>query len=352
MEDAINTLTYADSGVDIDAGNQFVEIIKPLAARTKRPGVMAGLGGFGAFFDLKAAGFQDPILVATTDGVGTKLRVALEANHHRAIGIDLVAMCVNDLVVQGAQPLLFLDYYASGKLDLSIGKDIVAGIAEGCLESGCALVGGETAEMPGHYQGQDYDLAGFAIGAVERGQALTGEKIKPGDLILGLASSGAHSNGFSLIRKIVEKAGISYAEQASFASGVTYGEAFLTPTKLYVRSALAALKHIEGLAHITGGGLIDNVPRILPSNCVAEIDARSWSLPPLFRWLKEIGNVPAFDMARTFNCGIGMVVIVDPLSKKEAIAAFEAAGETIVEMGKIVEGKEAKTDLLHLESWD
>lgn len=312
---------------------------------------MAGLGGFGAFFDPKEAGFKDPILVATTDGVGTKLRIALEARNHRHIGIDLVAMCVNDLIVQGAQPLLFLDYFASGKLDLDMGRDIVTGIAKACQESGCALVGGETAEMPGHYQGQEYDLAGFALGAVERGKALTGASIREGDILLGLASSGIHSNGFSLVRGIVELAGIDYAMEAPFAKGKSFGDVFLTPTRLYVKSLLPILDGIKGLAHITGGGLVENVPRILPQNCVAEIDTGKWPLPPVFQWLKKTGSVPVEDFARTFNCGIGMVVVLDPARTKEITIALENAGETVFEIGRIVQGDGPGTRLLNLDFW-
>jgi len=313
---------------------------------------MAGLGGFGAFFDLKAAGFADPILVATTDGVGTKLRVALAAKNHSTIGMDLVAMCVNDLIVQGAQPLLFLDYYATGKLDINVGKDIVSGIAKACVESHCALVGGETAEMPGHYQGEDYDLAGFAIGAVERGQALTGADVMPGDLILGLGSSGVHSNGFSLVRRIVDKVKMNYTDPAPFLPTESLGDALLVPTRIYVRSLLKVMGKIKALAHITGGGVIENIPRVLPTHCVAEIDVTRWALPPVFKWLKETGNVPSMDFARTFNCGIGMIVIVSPPYKEEVTGILEQEGEKVFYLGTVKEGKGPATRLLHLESWD
>ncbi len=328
--------------MDIDAGNALVESIKPLAKSTARPGANAGLGGFGAFFDPKAAGFVDPLLVATTDGVGTKLKVAIEAKKHDTVGIDLVAMCVNDLVVQGAEPLFFLDYYATGKLEVEEGRAIIAGIAEGCRQAGCALVGGETAEMPGMYREGDYDLAGFSVGAVERGQALTGENIRPGDMVLGLGSSGIHSNGFSLVRKIVAKSGLSYSDPAPFAPEMTLGAALLAPTRIYVRSCLALCRSglAKGLAHITGGGLLENIPRILPPGMTARLDARKWRRPPVFNWLQKTGDVPDVEMARTFNCGIGMMVVVAPDKADSAVMALAAGGEKVFRIGQIVPGPE------------
>jgi phosphoribosylformylglycinamidine cyclo-ligase len=328
--------------VDIDAGNALVEAIKPLAKSTARSGSNAGLGGFGAFFDPKAAGFTDPLLVATTDGVGTKLKVAIEAKKHDTVGIDLVAMCVNDLVVQGAEPLFFLDYYATGKLAVEEGRAIIAGIAEGCNQAGCALVGGETAEMPGMYREGDYDLAGFSVGAVERGQALTGENIRPGDMVLGLGSNGVHSNGFSLVRKIVAKSGLAYSDPAPFAPELTLGAALLAPTRIYVRSCLALCRSglVKGLAHITGGGLLENIPRILPPGMMARIDARKWRRPPVFEWLQKTGDVPDVEMARTFNCGIGMMAVVAPEKADAAVMALAAAGEKVFRIGQIVPGQE------------
>lgn len=349
-------LNYKDAGVDIDAGEALVEAIKPLAKSTARAGGAAGLGGFGALFDLRAAGFQDPILVATTDGVGTKLKIAIETGMHDGVGIDLVAMCVNDLVVQGAEPLLFLDYYATGKLEPEAGRVIIAGIAEGCRQAGCALVGGETAEMPGMYHDGDYDLAGFAVGAAERGQLLDGSDIRPGDRLLGIASTGVHSNGFSLVRKIVAASGLKYADAAPFARGKSVAEALLEPTRIYVRSCLAAKKAetLKGLAHITGGGLIENVPRILPENTVASIDPRSWALPDIFRWLQREGGVSAAEMARTFNCGIGMVAVVAPEQCERALSLLRAEGETVYEIGTIRarRGDEPQSQLTELDaSW-
>jgi phosphoribosylformylglycinamidine cyclo-ligase len=335
-------LTYKDAGVDIDAGNALVEAIKPLAKSTARSGSNAGLGGFGAFFDPKAAGFVDPLLVATTDGVGTKLKVAIEAKKHDTVGIDLVAMCVNDLVVQGAEPLFFLDYYATGKLEVEEGRAIIAGIAEGCRQAGCALVGGETAEMPGMYREGDYDLAGFSVGAVERGQALTGETIRPGDMVLGLGSNGIHSNGFSLVRKIVAKSGLAYSDPAPFAPEMTLGTALLAPTRIYVRSCLALCRSglVKGLAHITGGGLLENIPRVLPPGLMARIDARKWRRPPIFEWLQKTGDVPDVEMARTFNCGIGMMAVVSPDKADAAVMALAAAGEKVFRIGQIVPGQD------------
>jgi phosphoribosylformylglycinamidine cyclo-ligase len=334
-------LSYRDAGVDIDAGNALVEAIKPFAKATARAGADAGLGGFGALFDLKAAGFKDPILVATTDGVGTKLRVAIEAGKHDTVGIDLVAMCVNDLVVQGAEPLFFLDYFATGRLDVAEGRAIVGGIAAACREVGCALVGGETAEMPGMYAKGDYDLAGFAVGAAERGQLIDGSTVREGDVVLGLASSGVHSNGFSLVRRAVAAAGLGYGDPAPFAPEQTIGEALLTPTRLYVRSCLAAVRAggVRALAHITGGGLIENIPRVLPKGLAAELDAAAWPLPAVFRWLAETAGLPALELARTFNCGIGMVVVVAPELAAAITRLLVAEGETIHSIGRIVPGE-------------
>jgi phosphoribosylformylglycinamidine cyclo-ligase len=323
--------------VDIDAGNALVEAIKPLAKATARKGSDAGLGGFGAFFDLKAAGYNDPILVATTDGVGTKLKIAIEANQHGTIGIDLVAMCVNDLVVQGAEPLLFLDYFATGKLDVESGRQIVAGISDGCLQAGCALVGGETAEMPGMYAKGDYDLAGFAVGAVERGQQITGADVKAGDVVLGLGSSGVHSNGYSLVRKVVSVAGLEYSAKAPFDPSKTLGEALLAPTRIYVKSCLAAIRvgGVKALAHITGGGLLENIPRVLPKDLACEIDASSWQQPPVFAWLRKTAGIDHQEMARTFNCGIGMVMVVAPDRVDAVRGILQGAGETVAAIGTI-----------------
>jgi phosphoribosylformylglycinamidine cyclo-ligase len=331
------SLTYRASGVDIDAGEALVERIKPLARATTRVGVLGGIGGFGALFDPRAAGFVDPVLVATTDGVGTKLRLAIETGRHGSVGIDLVAMCVNDLVVQGAEPLFFLDYFATGKLDVAQAASVIGGIAEGCRLSGCALVGGETAEMPGMYSGDDFDLAGFAVGAAERGNLLP-QAVAPGDAVLGLASAGVHSNGFSLVRRIVAASGLGWDAPAPFEPGKTLGEALLTPTRLYVRSLLAL--HRAGLlkaaAHITGGGLPGNLPRVLPDDTVAALDGASWPLPPVFRWLAATGGVAADEMLRVFNCGIGMAVVVaDPA---RARAVLEAEGETVFAIGRIEPG--------------
>lgn len=297
------------------------------------------MGGFGALFDLKAAGYSDPLLVSGTDGVGTKLKVAILADKHDTVGIDLVAMCVNDLVVQGAEPLFFLDYYATGKLTVDAGSAIVSGIAEGCRQAGCALIGGETAEMPGMYSDGDYDLAGFSVGAVERDDLLTGDGVQAGDVLFGLASSGLHSNGFSLVRKVVEVNGLDYAASAPFDSSQTLAEALLAPTRIYVKSCLAAVKTggVRALSHITGGGLLENLPRVMPETTAAHIDASTWTLPPVFRWLAEAGDIAATEMARTFNCGLGMVVVADGAKAAEVSAALKAAGEEAVEIGKIVE---------------
>jgi phosphoribosylformylglycinamidine cyclo-ligase len=338
-EKGITGLSYKDSGVDIDAGAELVEAIAPLARATARKGVQSGLGGFGGLFDLKRAGYRDPILVAGTDGVGTKLKVAIEACRHDTVGIDLVAMCVNDLVVQGAEPLFFLDYLATGRLDVAAATEIVAGIAEGCRRAGCALIGGETAEMPGLYGDGDYDLAGFAVGAVERGDVLTGADIVEGDVILGLASDGIHANGFSLIRRIVDDRRLAYSDPAPFDASASLAEAFLRPTRIYVAACLAGVGTgaVKGLAHITGGGLVDNIPRILPPGVAAELDCGAWSLPPIFAWLAEAGGVSAPELARTFNCGIGMVVIAAPERARDLTAVLSAAGETAIMIGRVVQ---------------
>ncbi len=331
-------LTYADAGVDIDAGNAMVEKIKPLVRATRRPGADAEIGGFGGLFDLKAAGFTDPILVGANDGVGTKVKIAIESGLHRTIGVDLVAMCVNDLIVQGAEPLFFLDYYATGKLDPGVGAEIVEGIARGCIEAGAALIGGETAEMPGLYAAGDYDLAGFAVGAVERG-ALLPKDVTAGDVVFGLRASGVHSNGFSLVRKIVSTSGLKWTDAAPFALGQSLAEALLMPTRIYVRPLLQALKEttgIKALAHITGGGFIDNLPRILPATLAISLDLSKIAVPPVFRWLASQGNIAEPEMLRTFNCGIGMVVVAAAPQKAEVEAALRRAGESPILCGEIV----------------
>jgi phosphoribosylformylglycinamidine cyclo-ligase len=334
-----NGLTYAGAGVDIDAGNAMVEKIKPLARATRRPGADAEIGGFGGIFDLKAAGFTDPILVAANDGVGTKVKIAIETGIHDTIGIDLVAMCVNDLVVQGAEPLFFLDYYATGKLDPAAGAEVVKGIAQGCIEAGAALIGGETAEMPGLYNGADYDLAGFAVGAVERGKLLPRADVKAGDHVLGLPSSGVHSNGFSLVRKIVGQASLAWTDPAPFAPEKTLGEALLTPTRIYVKPVLRVLAETDGvraLAHITGGSFRDKIPRVLPKTFGVEIDLSAIPIPEVFAWLAANGDVAESEMLRTFNCGIGMVVIVDSDKAAEVLRTFRSAGESPVALGRVV----------------
>ena len=339
-----NGLTYAEAGVDIDAGNALVERIKPLVRSTRRPGADAEIGGFGGIFDPKAAGFRDPLLVAANDGVGTKLRIAIEAGRHDTIGIDLVAMCVNDLVVQGAEPLFFLDYFATGRLDPAEGAAIVSGIAEGCRQAGCALIGGETAEMPGMYADKDYDLAGFAVGAVERGELLPTDDIVEGDVLLGLASSGVHSNGFSLVRRIVKKSGLKWTEKAPFASDRALGEALLEPTRIYVKPVLHAIKDTHGikaLAHITGGGFPDNLPRVLPHDYAAEIDLEAIDVPPVFSWLAKTGGVAGSEMLRTFNCGIGMVAVVAAGQAAQVAAVLKQAGETVMPIGSVVSRREA-----------
>jgi len=332
-------LTYAQAGVDIDAGNRMVDLIKPLVRATARPGADAEIGGFGGLFDLKRAGFTDPVLVAANDGVGTKVKIAIETGRHDTIGIDLVAMSVNDLVVQGAEPLFFLDYYACGKLEPEVGAAVVAGISIGCREAGCALIGGETAEMPGLYQGDDYDLAGFAVGAVERGEVLPRGDIAEGDTIIGLASSGVHSNGFSLVRKVAAKTALPWTAPAPFAPDQSLGEAILTPTRIYVKSCLAAIratKAVKGLAHITGGGFPDNIPRVLPKGLGARIDLSRVKVPPVFKWLADEGGIAQNEMLRTFNCGIGMIVVVSPKDAAAVTQAFVQAGESAVTIGEVV----------------
>jgi phosphoribosylformylglycinamidine cyclo-ligase len=341
-------LTYKDAGVDIDAGDALVEHIKPLARATNRPGVMGGLGGFGGLFDLKAAGFRDPILVSGTDGVGTKLKVAIEAGIPDTVGIDLVAMCVNDIVVQGAEPLFFLDYYASGRLDVDVGRRVVAGIAEGCRRAGCALIGGETAEMPGMYADGDYDLAGFTVGAAERDELLPRADIAAGDTVLGIASSGPHSNGYSLVRSVVARSGLAYDAPAPFAKA-SLGVALLEPTRIYVKQVLGVVRTtraIKGLAHITGGGLPGNVPRCLPVGTRARLDARQWSAPPVFGWLHDVGRVPTDDMLRTFNCGLGMIAVVASSDAARVATALRDAGEIVCEIGIVERAPSEEADCI------
>ena len=338
MTNQQNGLTYADAGVDIDAGNALVEQIKPAAKRTARPGVMAGLGGFGALFDLKAAGFADPVLVAATDGVGTKLRIAIDTGVVDTIGIDLVAMCVNDLVCQGAEPLFFLDYFATGRLETDHAVRIIQGIATGCEQSGCALIGGETAEMPGMYQAGDFDLAGFAVGAMERGSALPAD-VAEGDVLLGLASDGVHSNGYSLVRKLVEVSGLNWADDCPFATG-TLGAALLAPTRIYVKPALSAINlgGVNALAHITGGGLTENIPRVLPDGMGVQIDLDSWDLPPVFQWLAATGGMQSSELLKTFNCGIGMVLAVSADRADALSRQLTAEGEKVSVLGCVTAG--------------
>jgi phosphoribosylformylglycinamidine cyclo-ligase len=338
MTSGKNGLTYADAGVDIDAGNALVDRIKPAAKRTNRSGVMSGLGGFGALFDLKDAGYNDPILVGATDGVGTKLRIAIDTGVVDGVGIDLVAMCVNDLVCQGAEPLFFLDYFATGKLETETAARIIEGIAEGCVRSGCALIGGETAEMPGMYPKGDFDLAGFAVGAMERGTALPAD-VQEGDVLLGLASDGVHSNGYSLVRKLVEVSGLGWDADCPFGEG-TLGEALLTPTRLYVKQCLAAVRAggVHALAHITGGGLTENLPRVLPEDLGADIDLNAWELPPVFKWMAETGGIAEAEMLKTFNCGIGMILSVSAERADELVQVLEAEGETVARLGTVTAG--------------
>lgn len=337
--------TYAKAGVSIAAGNALVKAIGPMAKATARPGADASLGGFGGFFDLKAAGYRDPLLVAANDGVGTKLKLAIDYDRHDGVGIDLVAMCVNDLIVQGAEPLFFLDYFATGRLENGIAERVVAGIADGCKLAGCALIGGETAEMPGMYAEGDYDLAGFCVGAVERGEALTGDRVKAGDVILGLASSGVHSNGFSLVRRLAADKGWRLDRPAPFDQDRILVEALLEPTRIYVKSLLPVVRGggVNALAHITGGGLLENIPRVLPEDLHAFIDADAWPQPRLMAFLQAQGNIEPEEFARTFNCGIGMAIVVQPERVDEISAALEAAGEAIFRIGRIEQGAKGCT---------
>ncbi|THD46674.1 MAG: phosphoribosylformylglycinamidine cyclo-ligase [Bradyrhizobium sp.] len=331
-------LTYADAGVDIDAGAAMVERIKPLVRATRRPGADAEIGGFGGIFDLKAAGFRDPVLVAANDGVGTKVKIAVESGIYDTIGVDLVAMCVNDIVVQGAEPLFFLDYFATGRLDPAIGAEIVAGVARGCRESGCALIGGETAEMPGLYSGDDFDLAGFAVGAAERGTLLPRAGLKAGDVVIGLPSSGVHSNGFSLVRRIVALSGLAWDAPAPFAQDRSLAQALLEPTRLYVKPLLATLKASDGvlaLAHVTGGGFPENLPRVLPDDVAVELNLDAFAPPPVFAWLARTGGVSEREMLRAFNCGFGMVVFAAAASARDVVAALTAQGLAPVEIGRL-----------------
>ena len=345
--------TYAQAGVSIAAGNALVRAIGPLAKSTRRPGADAELGGFGGFFDLKAAGFDDPLLVAANDGVGTKLKLAIDSGRHDGVGIDLVAMCANDLVVQGAEPLFFLDYYATGKLDNDVATAVVAGIAEGCKQAGCALIGGETAEMPGMYSDGDYDLAGFCVGAVERDQVLTADKVAAGDVILGLASSGVHSNGYSLVRRLAADKGWKLDRPALFDQTVLLIDALMAPTRIYVKSLLPLIRQgkIHALAHITGGGLLENIPRVLPDGLHASIDADLWPQPRLMAFLQAQGNIEPGEMARTFNCGIGMAVVVSAEDVASVTAALEAAGETVHLLGHVGEGPKGCTVRGSDETW-
>ncbi len=338
MSDQANGLTYAGAGVDIDAGEALVEAIKPLARATARPGAEASLGGFGALFDLKAAGYADPLIVTTTDGVGTKLKIAIETGRHDTVGIDLVAMCVNDLLAQGAEPLMFLDYYATGKLDVDAARRVVAGIAEGCRQAGCALVGGETAEMPGMYSGDDYDLAGFSVGALERGRVLPRlDAQRPSDLLIGLASSGPHSNGYSLIRRVVERTGLGWDADAPFEPGVSLADALMRPTRIYVKTVLPLMKAdmVKGAAHITGGGLVENPPRAIAKHLAPRIDWAAWPLPTVFDWLQREGGMADGELRRTFNCGVGFILVVAPDAAPAVMAALLNAGEEAFVIGEL-----------------
>ncbi len=335
-----NSLSYKQAGVDINAGNQLVENIKPIVKSTRRKGADGEIGGFGGLFDLKSAGFKDPILVAANDGVGTKLRIAIETGIHDTIGIDLVAMCVNDIIVQGAEPLFFLDYFATGKLDVKVATNIISGIANGCKQANCALIGGETAEMPSMYHGDDYDLAGFCVGAAERGTLLPTKELKAGDALIALASSGAHSNGYSLIRKIVELSGLNWQDKAPFDANKTLAQSLLTPTKIYVKSVLSALENsisLKALVHITGGGFSENIPRVLPDNLSAKIDLPAIASPPVFGWLAKIGRVKESEMLRTFNCGIGMLLVAPQDEADAVIEYFNNASETAYLVGSLID---------------
>ncbi len=348
MSDNTTSLSYRDAGVDIDAGNELIKRIGPMVKKTFRPGVLTGLGGFGGLFELPVDKYREPVLVSGTDGVGTKLKVAMMLEKHDTIGIDLVAMCVNDIIVAGAEPLFFLDYFATGKLNVDAASDIIGGIAEGCLQAGAALIGGETAEMPGMYEGDDYDLAGFAVGIAEKSRLLSPERVRPGDVLLGLASSGPHSNGYSLIRRILE---VSNADLSMDLDGRSLGEALLAPTRIYVKQLLELMQQVDvhGLAHITGGGLPENLPRVLPFDVDAILDLDSWQYPAVFRWLQEQGNVEESEMLRTFNCGIGMVVCVPLDEANKAIAVLESAGETVYRIGRI-ESEEGEPLVRYSES--
>ena len=345
--------TYAKAGVSIDAGNALVRAIAPLAKSTRRPGANADLGGFGGFFDLKAAGFTDPLLVAANDGVGTKLKLAIDSGKHDGVGIDLVAMCVNDLIVQGAEPLFFLDYYASGKLDPIVAERVVASIADGCLQAGCALIGGETAEMPGMYAAGDYDLAGFCVGAVERDQVLTADKVAAGDVLIGLTSSGIHSNGFSLVRRLAADKGWKLDRPALFDQNILLIDALMAPTRIYVKSLLPLVRSgvVHAMAHITGGGLLENIPRVLPEGLHAHVNADLWPQPRLMAFLQAQGHIEPEEMARTFNCGIGMVVALAESDVDAAIKALEAAGETVFRIGHIAAGEKGCTVTGTQETW-
>jgi phosphoribosylformylglycinamidine cyclo-ligase len=331
---------YRRAGVDIDAGDALVKAIAPLARSTARPGASAELGGFGGLFDLREAGFEQPLLVAATDGVGTKLRLLAQSGRHEIAGFDVVAMCVNDLLAQGAQPLFMLDYFATGKLDPDVASAVIAGIAEGCREAGCALIGGETAEMPGHYRQGDYDLAGFAVGAVERSRLLPRGDVGPGDVLLGLASSGLHANGFSLVRQVMRDHNLFLADPAPFAADQTLTSTLLVATRIYVRSLLGLFEHdvVKALAHITGGGLSDNLPRVLPEGVVARIDAGSWHAPPVFLWLYEAARMAPEEMLRTFNCGIGMILVVIAEHAADVMRFLGEKGETVYRLGELVAG--------------
>ena len=328
------SISYKDAGVDIDAGNALVQAIKPIAKATARPEVNASLGGFGALFELPINKYKNPILVSGTDGVGTKLRLAIDSGKHDQVGIDLVAMCVNDLIVQGAEPLFFLDYYATGKLDIAVATDVVKGIGEGCIQSGCALIGGETAEMPGMYPKGDYDLAGFCVGIVEKADLIDGTKVKTGDVMLGLSGTGPHSNGYSLIRKIIE---VSNADLQQDIDGQPLIDALMAPTRIYVKSVLQLMKSVEihAISHITGGGLLENLPRVMPKNTMAKIDTNSWKRPAVFDWIQENGNVEYEEMHRTLNCGIGLVIVVDKSNQQAAIDILTTCGETVSVIGEI-----------------
>ncbi|MGZ8312256.1 MAG: phosphoribosylformylglycinamidine cyclo-ligase [Allosphingosinicella sp.] len=345
--------TYAKAGVDIAAGNALVKAIAPLARSTARPGADADLGGFGGFFDLKAAGYRDPLLVAANDGVGTKLKLAIDTGRHDGVGIDLVAMCANDLIVQGAEPLFFLDYFATGKLDGEVASKVIASIADGCRIAGCALIGGETAEMPGMYAPGDYDLAGFCVGAVERGEALTGEHVRAGDVILGIASSGVHSNGFSLVRRLAADRGWKLDRPALFDKDRLLIDALMEPTRIYVRSLLPVVRggKVKALAHITGGGLLENLPRVLPRGVHARIDATAWAQPPLMAFLQAQGQIEPGEMAKTFNCGIGMAVIVARDDAEAVTSALVEGGETAFEIGALEAGERGCTVAGLAESW-